>query len=199
MLEIEQTQTLASQQESLKRFATEIIGDEFHSSLVELFRFYSSSNVITTAEGCDASADLFCRDCCDLNSAREMVTSSIGICGSDFRCSIGLLAHVETVSSLCQGMPENPTDWIGELTNQLAGRFKNNLSEYQVHCQMGLPVSVRGLQLGFMTGFQGQTIQMVDLKEGPVVVLLHVNIEPDVQWEYHPELESADEGSLHLF
>ncbi|OYP29384.1 hypothetical protein [Rhodopirellula sp. MGV] len=183
----------------MSRPAIEVIDEEFSNAISELFDFYCDSEIQPKIMTRRESAELLhCEaDACCTN--KEMVTSSIGICGSGLRCSIGLLTHAQTISKLCQGSAQCPTDWAGELANQLAGRFKNRIAAYDVSCQMGLPVSVRGLQLGFTTGCDQQTIQAVRLDFGVVIVLLHVNVDPALSWEHHPDLVSADEGSLHFF
>ncbi|MCC9604007.1 chemotaxis protein CheX [Stieleria sp. JC731] len=181
------------------RSASQIIDEEFTNAVVELFEFYSDSAVKPQFLDRVASAELLRKEADNYARSNEMVTSSIGLCGDQVRCSIGLLSNVDTINALCQGLADSPTDWVGELTNQLAGRFKNNLAAFHVDCQMGLPVSVQGLQLGFTTGCSEQTILAVQMSLGTVIVLLHVNITDDSSWEHHPDLVCADEGSLHLF
>lgn len=135
----------------------------------------------------------------DFDRQLEMVSSSIGLGSDEMRCSIGLLAHVTTVQAVCEHDVENPTDWMGELANQLMGRMKNCLAEYGVVARMGMPVSVRGMQMGFTSPTSHQTAMCADLEAGRIVAVLHLEVGPGVTWQHDPNRAHVDEGSFCLF
>ena len=183
----------------MKRKARVVIEDEFFKALQDLFVHYAGSE--TTQHPIEEPDVVHSRylyhdsETC----VREMVSSSIGFGGHDFRCSIGLLARRETVAAMCGGELYCATDWIGELANQLIGRLKNNVAAYNSDTSMGMPVSIQGTDLRFTQQSPDQMMIEVDTPNGNILVLLQISVDEEVEWEFDEESLPAEEGSMSLF
>jgi hypothetical protein len=90
----------------------------------------------------------------------------------------------------------NPTknvaiqDWQAELTNQLVGRFKNQLLPYGVEINVGVPVSLRDAH---MTGLQTQRLPSVRLRppSGLLRIWLDLTFGARFQMADHPDPSKA--------
>lgn len=79
-------------------------------------------------------------------TAEHMLCGVIGFVGTGIRGSCILVGHDAPILASC---PEGGgcRDWIGELTNQLAGRVKAKLLPYGVEVQLSTPVGFSGVAL----------------------------------------------------
>ncbi|HEY6726953.1 MAG TPA: hypothetical protein VI197_23130 [Polyangiaceae bacterium] len=79
-------------------------------------------------------------------SRQHMLCGVIGFVGTGIRGSCTLLGHDAPILASC---PEGGgcRDWIGELTNQLAGRMKAKFLAYGVEVQLSTPVGLSGVAL----------------------------------------------------
>lgn len=171
----------------------------FSASVSSLLQFY-----LNESPGVQLMADPEVRNplnglTFDFDRHQEMISSSIGLGSDDLRCSVGLLAHVSTVQAICRIDVDNPTDWMGELANQLLGRMKNRLAEYGIDARMGMPVSVQGLQMGFTAPSANQTTVSADTSAGRIIAVLHLEVGPNAMWKHNPQKLHVDEGSFCLF
>lgn len=174
--------------------AREIIVEQFQAVAKELFSYHARSEVtIKPIDAEVASKKLFEES----DENLEMYSSSIGLEGDDLSCTIALLSYADTIQSLCIADITSARDWIGELSNLLMGALKNNLSEYNVQSRLGLPVSVRGLKLDFITRKDtDKTAVAITTEVGSTIAVLHFEIPRGVQWEYDPSLKAADDVCL---
>lgn len=80
------------------------------------------------------------------NAKHHMLCGVIGFVGTGIRGSCMLLGHDAPILASC---PEGGgcRDWIGELTNQLAGRVKAKFLGYGVEVQLSTPVGFSGVAL----------------------------------------------------
>lgn len=78
--------------------------------------------------------------------ARHMLCGVVGFVGTGIRGSCMLVGHDAPILASC---PEGGgcRDWIGELTNQLAGRVKAKFLAYGVEVQLSTPVAFSGVAL----------------------------------------------------
>jgi len=79
-------------------------------------------------------------------TGEHMLCGVIGFVGTGIRGSCMLLGHDAPILASC---PEGGgcRDWIGELTNQLAGRVKSKFLAYGVEVQLSTPVGFSGVAL----------------------------------------------------
>ena len=174
----------------------EILKQVFSDSVADLFEFYSGSR--PTLEPVDNLESIrLVPDSGD--ESGKMASSAIGIGNDDFRCSLCLMTYTETLEKLYQGDLDSPTDWIGEVTNQMLGRIKNGLVSYGANTQMTIPVSIEGHDLRFPVQSGNQQIIVIQSEFGNWVSLLNYEVFSDLEWEYCEEEECAEEGSLCLF
>lgn len=76
------------------------------------------------------------------------VTAILGFAGTGVAGSIALCTATNCLTSLAElGRSDTPDDWLGELSNQLLGRFKRRLSPHGASFRLGTPVVVRGDRL----------------------------------------------------
>jgi len=79
-------------------------------------------------------------------TATHMLCGVIGFVGTGIRGSCMLVGHDAPILASC---PEGGgcRDWIGELTNQLAGRVKSKFLAFGVEVQLSTPVGLSGVAL----------------------------------------------------
>lgn len=183
----------------MKTQAAMVLEEAVRDSLGNLFGHYASS----PPEVCPLEErkvlPWLCEFMGEAAETEEMVSSFIGLGADQFKSSVGLLTTVKTSLALCDSFEACPADWTGELANQLMGRVKNQLSEYEVDASLSLPMSVRGIAMGFRFSKPHQKFFGVDTDQGRVICVLSVEIDPSIEWTQVADLKSASEGSLCLF
>jgi hypothetical protein len=94
-------------------------------------------------------------------------------------------------------------DWCGELANQLLGRLKNRLIDYQVSLSMTLPVVISGGRFALPTRTRPVTRYFCFVSDwGKFFVRLEAEIGPNVELVRQARTEAGrvlDEGELLLF
>ncbi len=96
--------------------SSEILLDNFCKAVGDLVECYSGTQP-------EVAADIASADDHDY-------TAIIGLCDDGLSASIALTTNTETLRALSPLPLSNMADWLGELNNQLAGRFKNKLCVY---------------------------------------------------------------------
>lgn len=183
----------------MKEKASDVIERALRDSLVALFDHYSPTSSDVHPLSDEETIEWLTHQMTDSAGGEEMVSSSIGLGADNFRASFGLLTHVKTSQALF-GLDEVcPVDWTGELSNQLMGRVKNVLSEYQINASMSLPVSVRGVSMGFNFSSTNQQVIAVSAAAGRIICVFNTEVAPNLEWEHCEDLAAADEGSLCMF
>jgi CheY-specific phosphatase CheX len=93
-------------------------------------------------------------------------------------------------------------DWVGELSNQLLGRVKNQLLKYGVVLSLALPVVVKGRDIETPGTTEGQyRYYAFSTEMGPIVVRLEVSIDSEFEFQESTDADdiSMEEGELSLF
>ena len=131
------------------------------------------------------------------------LTAIIGMCDESLSASISLTTNSETVCGLSRVPLINPADWLGELSNQLAGRYKNKLAIYGLQPRLSTPTTVSG-QLLLLGALAGEVhVFTVKWRNGPHIgffeAQLSLQIEDGLELQEDHALASAEEGSLNLF
>lgn len=106
----------------------------------------------------------------------HMLCGVIGFVGTGIRGSCMLVGHDAPILASC---PEGGgcRDWIGELTNQLAGRVKAKFLSFGVEVQLSTPVGFSGVALRPLPRTEvGPTCYHA--RGGDVVVWVEVDSEP---------------------
>lgn len=164
--------------------AEKIIRSEFESSLVDLVAHYAGGNPVATL---------------DTRRDESYTTAAIvGLGNKDFRCSTILLGNEDVANRLSNHDVKCPIDWLGELSNQLAGRWKNKMSRYGVSPQMGAPVTVTGE--GISLGVVGilPVIWTVAWDNGSAQAILTMELSDSFELT-KSDADVAEEGSMSLF
>ena len=131
-------------------------------------------------------------------TAEHMLCGVIGFVGTGIRGSCMLVGHDAPILASC---PEGGgcRDWIGELTNQLAGRVKAKFLAYGVEVQLSTPVGFSGVALRPMPRTDVEPA-WYHAHGGDVVVWVEVDSEPAfvLGWTETPAAHRA-EGEIVLF
>jgi len=128
----------------------------------------------------------------------RMLCGVIGFVGSGVRGSSVLAGHDTPILRSC---PEGDQvrDWVGELTNQLAGRIKAKFLKHSIEIGLSTPVGLSGVAL--------QPLPRNELRPtcfsalgGTVLVWVEVDAEPSFEFNEHANVEVArSEGEIVLF
>jgi CheY-specific phosphatase CheX len=165
--------------------ATEIIISEFESSLSDLIACYTDEVPgLVRAQIGDPS---------------QTLVAIIGIGDAVFRASAVLLADKEVAVKLADSAPVNPTDWLGELSNQLVGRLKNKLSRYGLLPYLGTPVTISGREMDLGTVGTSPIVWNVTWSEGEIKAVFALDVAEDVELIADESAAVAEEGSVSLF
>ncbi|HXS17451.1 MAG TPA: hypothetical protein VN764_09685 [Polyangiaceae bacterium] len=111
-----------------------------------------------------------------LAGAQHMLCGVIGFVGTGIRGSCMLVGHDAPILASC---PEGGRcrDWIGELTNQLAGRVKAKFLGYGVEVQLSTPVGLSGVALRPLPSGELEPTSY-NAHGGDVVVWVEVDSDP---------------------
>ncbi len=88
----------------------------------------------------------------DLHEIGVNLISLIGLSESSFRASLTICATPDLLTTSFPAPEEDINegdlqDWLGELTNQLAGRFKNKVVPFGRILELGIPMVIQGAHL----------------------------------------------------
>ncbi len=137
------------------------------------------------------------------------VVATIGY-GGDIRGAITLHARRSAVASLVprshrsmvEGNDLALADYLGELANQLLGRFKHRLLGHNVALISAIPTSSIGTEVRLGPSCYGASVREngVLWEEGSVFIRLEVSLPADFLLEEHSEVgDSISEGEVILF
>ena len=104
-------------------------------------------------------------------AAGESLVGVIGMVGEHLSATVAIAAGAAVLDATRQGVESSGADWIGELANQLIGRFKNELGRWGVATSIGTPVTVTGSAIGLRAGPDLSRF-VFDSAHGPVHVWL---------------------------
>jgi hypothetical protein len=92
----------------------------------------------------------------------------------------------------------NPSDWTRELTNQLIGRIKNRLAQFQVVLRAGFPNAMTGSSMPPRGRQKPFAVYGFTTLRGQVVVTLTGSVDFSV-FQYSGLVNAANEGDIILF
>lgn len=122
----------------------------------------------------------------------------IGMLGEQLRATITIAAPEEVLAATSDSnVVAQSEDWIGELANQLAGRFKNELVRWAVQTSLGTPVSVTCTALRLRDQHNLSQLTFSSLA-GPVYVWIKAEEVAPIHLEQQTT-DVLDEGELFLF
>lgn len=143
-----------------------------------------------------------------LDAVKHDIACSVGFASPTLRGSLTLTAEQQFVSA-CRP-PEvrdnaadaaDISDWMGELGNQLLGRFKNRLISHGVIVELGTPAVLYGFQIQRHSGRLPLACQrQVRSNDGTLMIYIDAHATPDFQMiEPDQDNQAMPEGELALF
>lgn len=160
----------------------------FRHALEELLNHYGGSEQLELADSCSRNAYDLC--------------AVIGLADRDFRATIGVNATKACVRTLMPASQDDYPDWLGELSNQLAGRFKNKLAELGLRPRLSTPAVIAGQELETLrtgSGIQASECIVAKYSEGEFLASLQLELDSELEIKASEATEVAGEGSLELF
>lgn len=127
----------------------------------------------------------------------------IGFASTTFNGSLLLALPRDVVERTLPAAGGDPMDWCGELANQLLGRLKNRLNDYQVSINMTLPVVISGGRFALPAKTRPVTRYFSFGSEfGKLFVRLEAELCPEVELVRRARSEGGralEEGELLIF
>lgn len=128
----------------------------------------------------------------------RMLCGVIGFVGSGIRGSCVLAGHDSPILRSC---PEGDRvrDWIGELTNQLAGRIKSKFLRHKIEIALSTPVGLSGVALQPLPRNELKPVRFA-AQGGSVLVWVEVDAEASFGLgEAEDGAPGRSEGEIFLF
>jgi len=123
------------------------------------------------------------------------ITAVLGIAGSGVAGSATLGTSTSCLATLAaRANSDLPEDWLGELTNQLVGRFKRRIVPHGVEFSLGTPTLISGEQLRVLASFAHKPPLTVHLQSE--IGRLEIWLEFELRDGYELSAEPQDDGSL---
>ncbi len=145
----------------------------------------------------------------NLNEAGVNLIALIGLSESAFRASLTICVTSDLLISSFPAPEESINegdlqDWLGELANQLAGRFKNKIVPYGRKLELGIPTVIQGAQLKIDVPKCSNASKHQFISEQGGVVELNLSTLIDKKFvlsepEEVAEPECLDEGEMLFF
>lgn len=172
------------------------------SATQELFEFYGLQTNL-----------LACFDSTFTCGPDVSIVGLLGATADGFRCTIGIETSFQileaTYPAKLEELENNDTqhlqDWIGELTNQLVGRFKNKLVHYGCDLCLGVPSVIQGNNLKAILPKRSEaiTLKFATGIEQNIYILLNTMIDEAIfKLEFQPLPEGKTvmgEGEFMFF
>jgi len=129
----------------------------------------------------------------------SLLCGILGFTGDQLCGSVVIAATVDAISRT-NPIGDGPTrGWVAELTNQLVGRFKNQLFRGGIEVAMSVPVVLTATQLTPLPQAQAAPIKM-QVAEGSVTIWLEIEATPGLMLsEPGADSEIAAEGESMMF
>jgi CheY-specific phosphatase CheX len=171
------------------------IDNAVHQSVSGLFEAYGYPVAPAAAPQTSSAA----KECSDMAGV-------IGFCAEQLSGTVVVTTTEEVVlSTLPEGVSSpHSSDWLGELSNQLLGRLKNQLSEFGVVVQVSTPVVLVGPRLRvFGSALDGVRVYKFELAASearPVTVMVELRAKDDLILErVANQVANALEGTELFF
>jgi hypothetical protein len=129
----------------------------------------------------------------------ETTAAIVGFGDVYFSGSAVLFGSNMVAERLAESMPSNPSDWLGELSNQLVGRLKNKLTKYGVLPTVGMPVTVQGTNLNLSAVGSDPVVWRATWPGGIMQVLLALQTDDELELVPRFGCGAVAEGSMNLF
>lgn len=169
----------------MQQTSCETINQEFRQALIDLINHYSNEEPMVK--------ELF------ESSVSGEITAIIGLAEPQIAASISLTSTKLAARKLAMRDDANPRDWLGELSNQLAGRLKNKLTAFGRSPSLTTPTTVTGAWL-LVEPLETQSYLVVAEFSGhQIAAQLILDLAEDLVLEKNEDIASAEEGSLQLF
>ena len=126
------------------------------------------------------------------------VAAIIGFAGDKLRGSVMLSMSDRALQHTKQTPGESVEDWVGELTNQLAGRLKNRLLGYGLDVAIATPLVIRGNRISpCVDGETGPLTWAFD--KGDAYAWIDCDFKQGVEFVETGAVEVASEGEALMF
>lgn len=145
----------------------------------------------------------------DLDEVGVNLIALIGLSDSAFRASLTICVTPDLLTSSFPAPEESINegdlqDWLGELANQLAGRFKNKVVPYGRKFELGIPTVIQGAHLKIDVPKCSNVTKHQYITEQGGVVELNLSTLIDDQFvlsepEEVVEAECLEEGEMLFF
>jgi chemotaxis protein CheX len=128
----------------------------------------------------------------------DQLCAVLGFTGDTLRGSVVVVATAAALTASNPIAGGSPSAWVSELTNQLVGRFKNDLLRYGVDVMMSIPVVLTAKRIVAVSGHE---IRPIQLGVGAGTLTMWLEAEGDAQLAEipMPDQQVAAEGDLMLF
>lgn len=131
------------------------------------------------------------------------ITAVLGIAGPSVAGSIALSTSEQCLLRLAElGSSTMPEDWLGELANQLVGRFKRRISPHGASFSLGTPTVIIGERLRMAVGVARKRSIVVRLQSsiGRIEIWLEFELRDGCELSAEPKEDDAlIEGEALLF
>ncbi|HEY5962268.1 MAG TPA: chemotaxis protein CheX [Polyangiaceae bacterium] len=131
------------------------------------------------------------------------ITAILGFAGSDVAGSVALCTSTECLDAIAKlANTQLPADWLGELSNQLLGRFKRRLSPHGATFGLSTPVVILGERLRVVASAARKRSLVVCIASsiGRVEVWLEIEFRNGFELSAHPKEDGTlIEGEALLF
>ncbi|EMB13605.1 chemotaxis protein CheX [Rhodopirellula europaea] len=127
------------------------------------------------------------------------MTSIIGLSCPEFSASVALVTSADAALKLANVTPECIPDWLGELANQLGGRFKNKLANYGVLPHLSTPTTVEGRYIQLSSTSAKTFALTAHFDGGSAIAQITLKIDDDLELNECESTPASEEGSLELF
>lgn len=169
------------------------IVNAFNDVVERIFEHYSDSKIAVETIS-DYEADELLTD---FETNHRTMSSLILMEGDNCRFATAVVASSDCLNAL--GAATYPLDWIGELSNMVMGALKNRLLEYGIEPRLGLPIADEGLRRDYVTQVEELDCVVVSTDTGPVFLVLHLDMDQDLQWQHDPARQVAAHSRVRLF
>lgn len=133
------------------------------------------------------------------SQSNSEITAIVGLGDEQLSASVAISSSLDSSQHLSSGALTDPRDWIGELSNQLAGRLKNRLGQFGVQPRLSTPTIVQGHEIRVSSPAVSHFSLWVNAGEAVLLTHLTLEVDPNLQLEAGAAIETMEEGALELF
>jgi hypothetical protein len=123
----------------------------------------------------------------ELHTTALSLHGLIGFSGKSIRGNLVLASSAEPLERSNPARTVAVRDWMGELTNQLLGRIKNQLLLYKVELKVSTPLILRESHMADLAARKVPSAALRGGSAGLVRVWMDVTLSPGFQMSDHPD------------